>query len=76
MSERYSIFTTLVEPCTCGFTHHCATTGAGRAKVLVFGVWQGIVRHGRASLLALWAQKKKKISVFLNHARTITYKTT
>ena len=20
--ERYSLFTTLVEPCTCGFTHH------------------------------------------------------
>jgi len=60
----------------CHYKHGpCQLTG-------VFGFWQGMGWHGRATagmslakLLAVWAQKKI-FSFFLNLARTISYKTT
>ena len=63
--------------------HGRATTGTGRAKLLDFCGLEGMVRHdratagtGRAKVLAVLAQIFFFFFVFLNRARTITYKTT
>jgi len=68
--------------CRLGVGHGRATTGTGRAKLLMFCGWQGLGWHSRATvgtghakLLASRAQIFF-FSVFLNRSRTITYKIT
>ena len=62
--------------------HDRATTGTGRANLLDSCGLEGLVWHGRATagtgrakVLAVLTQNFF-FSVFLNRARTITYKTT
>jgi len=66
MLERYSLFTTSVEPYTCGFTHHVAG-GTGHTKLLTWG------RHIFVLNLRIFSPNQFQIPFIFSKTQSLEY---